>query len=96
MSDAEDAASVASAGPPATQGQQVSAQQLQSSHPLWARARGQPIAPPPGRARPGTGPSGGGAQAAEGPRFEPLSALALELAQRGATGLAAAMVLAFA
>jgi len=82
MSDAEDADSAASVGPPAAQGQQVSAQQLQSTHPLWARARGQPIAPPPARGRAGAGPGGGGggAQAGDGPRFEPLSALALELA----------------
>ncbi|MGZ0214163.1 MAG: hypothetical protein ACKVI4_16925 [Actinomycetales bacterium] len=81
MSDAEEDES-ASGGPPPAQGQQVSAQQLQSSHPLWARARGQPVAPTPSRRpRGGTGPAGGGggSQNGDGPRFEPLSAMALEL-----------------
>lgn len=72
--------------PPSAQAQQVTAQQLQSSHPLWARSRGQPLPVPSGRgggggnmrAPPGRG-GGGGSQSGEPPRFEPLSAYQLEL-----------------
>ncbi|MGZ0214030.1 MAG: hypothetical protein ACKVI4_16260 [Actinomycetales bacterium] len=68
--------------PPSAQPQHVSAQQLQASHPLWARSRGQPLPVPPGRgggmrAPPGRG--GSGSQNGEAPRFEPLSAYQLEL-----------------
>ena len=75
--------SSASGAPPSVQGQQTSAQQLQSTHPLWARSRGQPLPVPPGRGGPGTmrqPPRGsGGSQNGDAPRFEPLSALQLEL-----------------
>ena len=74
----------ASGPPPSAQGQQTSAQQLQATHPLWARSRGQPLPGPPGRGGPGTmrqPPRGGsgGSQTGDAPRFEPLSALQLEL-----------------
>ena len=75
----------ASGAPPSAQGQQVSAEQLQQTHPLWARSRGQPLPTPTGRGggagggMRGPGRGSGGSNNGDAPRFEPLSAYTLEL-----------------
>jgi hypothetical protein len=65
-----------SSGPPPVQGTTNAAQQLAAAHPLWQRAAGRGGAPPTQR---GGGGRGGGSAKGDGARFEPLSALALEL-----------------
>ena len=63
-------------GPPPAQPATISADALRASHPLWQRAAGRPAPNTPAR----TGARGrDGSQNGERPRFEPLSALALEL-----------------
>lgn len=79
--------STGSSAPPAAQGHHITADQLQHTHPLWQRAAGH--APPTQVGGAGRGTTnnargrgaagGGGSQHGDGPRFEPLSALALEL-----------------
>ncbi len=84
------ARSNASSVPPAAHPQQMTAEQLRQTHPLWQRAAGTlPAGGPSGGGRGGprrTGgsgapPRGGGDAGDDGskPRYEPLSALALEL-----------------
>lgn len=76
MSDAGSPSlrSEGSSAPPAAQATTNNAQQLAAAHPLWQRAAGR-AAP----AQRGGGGRGGGSQNGGGARFEPLSALALEL-----------------
>lgn len=65
-----------SSAPPAAQPTTNAAAQLASAHPLWQRAAGKGGAPPAQR---GGGGRGNGSQNGNGARYEPLSALALEL-----------------
>jgi len=68
-----------SSAPPAAQPATNSAQQLAAAHPLWQRAAGRGGGPPPAPRGGGGGRGGGSQNGGGGPRFEPLSALALEL-----------------
>ena len=73
----DDAASTGSGAPPPAAPQQVSTEHLRSTHPLWQRAAGKGGPPPRGGGGRGRGSQAGGDTG--GTRFEPLSALALEL-----------------
>jgi len=73
MSDeSDDDSNLGSSAPPPAQAATATAEQLRSSHPLWTKAAG--LAPRQPRDRPG-----GADGDADKPRYEPLSALALEL-----------------
>ena len=72
-----DAASVGSGAPPPAAPQQVSAEHLRSTHPLWKRAAGKGGGGPGAPKGRGRGSQAGGDTS--GTRYEPLSALAFEL-----------------